>query len=453
MKCPSCGENEQIEVKGRGDASCVACGAAFAPLSHAFATLKRAAVEGKRLQEILAHESTKHTPCMSCGDMFTTFPLLGETLHACVPCQAVWLRNGALEHFASLAAAATAPHGFDATAAQMDGASAPPPAPPPLGPPPSAAVPSMGSPWAIPPKAPAPTESPFAALSARLLSNAMEARTPPSAPSTRSEGEAKVVIESLDPPMPAADTPSLDPPLPPSSTASPFEPITPMPAAPMPTAPMPATRAMKPRSPTSASSSGGGLDPEARAPRPARAAARRKPKIAGVAYVPESGSSPLRVVAVLVLIAGAAFAAWRLVAPAASTALGGGKGVSFGKGARFNIEPVALGTRAATKFTSAQSGGELIAWYVPGAGSEHPGSGDLLLVEILGKEVKLVGVPRRVGELTVMNADVRLVGKSGRARAFFTGKDAWILIAVSTADGFERSREADRFLSSLGDLR
>jgi hypothetical protein len=449
-KCPSCGEVDRLDITGPGNASCLACAAAFAPLLLAFASLKRAGIEGTKLQEILVREGTKHTACLTCADMFTSFPMLGETLHACVPCQAVWLRNGALLHFASFGTERAAAHPAVATsnqtavptteqategaAAQLGPAPEPPP-PPPLMAPPSAAAPSMGSPGALEP-------------------SPIEARSRP--PSS--------MFDALDPPVPSGDPFSLDPPLPPSgpsfldepmpppvqasAAASPAAPATPMP----PTATT--TRAAKPSSRAMGTSSGGSLDPEETLPRSGKAASRKKAKLAAPGYEPEASSPPaLRWLLVLVVVAGAAFAGWRLVTPSASTALGGGKGVSFGKNVVPLIEPIALGTRAATKFTADHNGGELTAWYVPAAGSDHPGSGDLLLVQILGKGVRLVGVPRNMGELTVMTADVKVGDKVGRARGFFTGKDAWILLAASTTDGFGLSRDADHFLSSLSDLR
>ena len=179
---------------------------------------------------------------------------------------------------------------------------------------------------------------------------------------------------------------------------------------------------------------------------------RKRPE-PGSPYAPSSagsGSSALRIVIALLVIGGAGLAGYRLLGPAPSTGLGGGKGASFGRSAAVSIEPIALGAHTVTKLMStAASGDEYIAWYVPGGGGADAGVCERLLVEVLGKGLRLDGAPLRVGELQVMSADVTLGEKSGRTRAFFTDKDAWILTAVSATPGFGRTHEAERFLSSF----
>lgn len=406
-----------------------------------FATVKRAGVDGAKLQEILSREGKKQLSCVSCAELFTTFPVLGEQLHACVPCQGVWLGQGALDRFRALSA-----ESGPATKATMT--MAPPAAAPPT-------TTTTTTPAAPPPTSdmapPAPAAAPVPATSTATISMFAAAPPPPKAPSSTASmfaatlkptGSGEGAALSSSPPSPLA---------PPKSATARMGSISPAPppgAAPGPGG----TEGMKVPPPAQKQPARSASPAQAPANPPPIAAppkAERKRPETGSLYAAEtSGGSPaLRVLAVLFLV-GAGFLAYRVLDRAPSTELGGGKAASFGEGA-VTVEAIALGLRPATKFSAVHGPGDFVAWYVPGGGTADARTGEFLLVEILGKELKLDGSPRQVGNFSVMNAAVTMGDKSGRIRAFFSDKDGWVLATLSASPGFGRTPEAERFLSSF----
>lgn len=182
--------------------------------------------------------------------------------------------------------------------------------------------------------------------------------------------------------------------------------------------------------------------------------ARRKkkpPPPTNLVVVEESSSMGTRLVLVAIVVAIGLFVAFKVANAVPKTSLGGGKGVSFGvEGVR--TEPLTVGARTnVSKFSVARGAGELTAYFIPEGGGFEGAGGELLLVELLGKQIH-VETPRTFGGVTILNGEVRLGEKNGRLRAFFTTKDAWVLTAMSQDPGWARSPDAERFLSSFDDL-
>ena len=66
QSCPRCSPG-RVEVRSKGNASCQQCGGGFVALPQAFAALKKAGIDGGRLQEILARDGRKIRPCVKIG--------------------------------------------------------------------------------------------------------------------------------------------------------------------------------------------------------------------------------------------------------------------------------------------------------------------------------------------------------------------------------------------------
>lgn len=413
--CPCCGVPARIEVQGPGSASCAACGGLFTPVAGVFAALRRAGIDGGKLKEILDREGKKLSQCVICAGQFTTFPILGEQLHACVPCQAIFLDKGALDRLAQKSVPGRGPARTTTGAAALTD----PPAPPPLGPPPIGRVPSMPfllissaepAPLVVMTAAPALPAAPAAATPAQS--------PPPLRPDPRGLSRLAVLPLSALPPAP----PLMPPP----------PPMTSPPLATQASEPSAGRASLDPSMPLA------GARKAAVAPARARVPSERAPM---------TGTAGQRVAVVLLLLVAACFIYLSIKKPQ-TTPLGGGKVASF-HGIHVASEPVALGTLTASKLSSTQQGGEFMAWFIPGGGSADASRSELLLLELLGKDLRIDGPPRQMGALAVISADVTISGRTGRVRALFSEQDAWILAATSTVQDFGRGREAQRFFSSF----
>ena len=209
--CPRCNPG-RVEVRGKGNASCAQCGGAFISLPNAFGALKKAGVDGGKLQEILGKQGRKIRPCVTCTQLFTSFPIGGETLHACVPCGAFWVDAGTLDRLTGASQAPPPPPPPEPAAGprgtlQFAAADIPPPAPPPVAPPVAPRAPMQFAAADVPSPAPPRSTMQFAASAFDgLAPPATPALAPPPAPPPLSAMGPRATMQfgaaSLAPPAP-----------------------------------------------------------------------------------------------------------------------------------------------------------------------------------------------------------------------------------------------------------
>jgi hypothetical protein len=427
----------RVEVRGKGNASCAVCGGGFVALPQAFAALKKAGVDGGRLQEILSKDGRKIRNCVTCNQMFTSFPIQGEVLHACVPCGGFWVDKGTVD--------------------RLTGVSKEPPPP---------------SPMSLRPEAPvakveiAKVEAPRASTSQEGPSVLVEDIAPlPSAPPP----SAGLIAEEPPMPKPARSNPenrpsaqtvmmiasSLDPPVSPGSSSR-----SPSGARGMSLDPaMPAPGTSKPSS-----------SPKVHAPAPAadaRAAeppqrkreitkdapkkdAKKEPRAARI-VIQEGGlgtAGKLGIAALIVIVVVLAVALRNAKGESPATVLGGGRTVHFESAVE--PAPLALSGGAVTRFSQNKDGNFLEAVYMPVL---PEGKGiDVVIRELYGEKLSVPGGVKVAGILHMRGAGDLSRDKGGpmpgRFEAFIADREGWILAAYGDP-GYADSAEAQKFFASF----
>jgi hypothetical protein len=410
----------------RGKASCATCGGGFVALPVAFAAFNRAGLDALHLQAVLARDGRQVNQCVTCEALLASFPVLDEIVHVCVPCVAVWLAADALARLEAAAANGAQP------------TPPPPPAPAPAAQP--AEDGKRAKLEALAELAPAipPTPNADQGLAAKSHGSGASANASDPLPDiselSDADGDSGVVIDLDDSPAGSNERPHEVPvvktwkSVASSALASLAKPAT-------------ASSTLMPRST---------LAPRLRS-RPERARRERKREPASEKRFPFR-----KLFVLLAILGGLRFGVSMISGPRQGEPLGGGRAATFWN-APVQVTRVALGGRTVTRFSALRDDQELIALFVPGGGVAPDGAGGkIALIQLLGDEVVLLGSPAIVHGLAVFSANVTWRGaptRTGRARAYFGEKDAWILVAVAPDGGdFGQSAAAEAYMSSLATL-
>jgi len=156
-----------------------------------------------------------------------------------------------------------------------------------------------------------------------------------------------------------------------------------------------------------------------------------------------------RVTAASILLAGSLYLVWLANVPPAVDELGGGYGVVF-PSRPTELPSIKVKTGDAMHFQAKVDGASYIAYYLPNAG----GAPSDVVIDGIFDRVELLGKVFRQDEFEILNAKVIETGLEpslhGRARAFFTGTDAWVLAVLAPDKGeIADLKEARNFLGSL----